>query len=131
MNKDIVKDVIELKEHNEQLQEKLNSTKECLYKIQARERLYQSTLQNLKNDLRKFYERIDVTPHSHDPEYGEKFYSDDSKYKQALDAIQEILNDNCRHTCGEVGEAGNLDICGVIDCPNMKMHNIIKEAKEQ
>ena len=90
MNKDIVKDVAELKAYNEELLNRLNSTTDSLHQIKARERLYQSTLQNLKNDLKKFCERIDVTPHSSCPEYQEMFYN--NKYKKVVEEIDDYCN---------------------------------------
>ena len=91
MNKDIVKDVAELKEHNDYLLDRLNSTMESLHRIKIREALYQSTLQNLKNDLRKFCERIDITPHSSCPKYEEMFY--DNKYKKIVEEIMLYCNE--------------------------------------
>lgn len=123
MNKDIVKDVIELKEHNEHLLDRLNSTMESLHRIKIREALYQSTLQNLKNDLRKFYERIDITPHSSNPEYRENFYSQDSKYKKALDEIEKYQRMNCE-TC----VFNKTEKCG-ISCQKFVILDIINKAK--
>lgn len=120
MNKDIVKDVIELKEHNEHLLDRLNSTMESLHRIKIREALYQSTLQNLKNDLRKFYERIPITPHSSCSEYREKFYSQDSKYKQALNNIKDYIYkqhcENCEKDRGRcIGCKTPKDILDIIN----------------
>lgn len=92
MNNNIVKDVIELKENNDYLIERLKSTQESLRRVYAREALYQSTLQNLKNDLRKFYERIDTSPHSSNSEYAEDFYTYSSISKKIIKEIEDYCN---------------------------------------
>ncbi len=81
----------ELKKQNKYLEERLNCTRESLRRVYQREAIYQSTLQNLKNDLTKFCKRIDTTPHSSHQQYVEAYYNE-NKYKKAIEEMVETLD---------------------------------------
>lgn len=81
----------ELMKQNKYLEERLNCARESLKRVYQREAIYQSTLQNLKNDLTKFCNRIDATPHSSDQPYREAYYGE-NKYKKAIEEMVEILD---------------------------------------
>lgn len=81
----------ELMKQKKHLEERLNCTLESLRRVYQREALYQSTLQNLKNDLTKFCKRIDTTPHSSYQPYREAYYGE-NKYKKAIEEMVEILD---------------------------------------
>lgn len=81
----------ELMKQNKHLEERLNCTRESLRRVYQREAIYQSTLQNLKNDLTKFCNRIDTTPHSSYQPYREVYYNE-NKYKKAIEEMVETLD---------------------------------------
>lgn len=81
----------DLKKQNKYLEERLNCTQESLRRAYQREALYQSTLQNLKNDLTKFCKRIDTAPHSSYQPYREAYYGE-NKYKNAIEEMVETLD---------------------------------------
>lgn len=94
----------ELMKQNKYLEERLNCTRESLKRVYQREAIYQSTLQNLKNDLTKFCERIDTTPHSSDQLYREAFYNE-NKYKNAIEDINNVIE-----------YTSNMSTCYTLSC---------------
>ena len=81
----------ELKKQKKHLEERLNCTMESLRRVYQREALYKSTLQKLKNDLTKFCNSIDTTPHSSYQPYREAYYGE-NKYKKAIEEMVETLD---------------------------------------
>lgn len=89
------------------LQMELNSLLEIKFKMHHRECLYQSTIQNLKNDLGKLYRSIDITPHSSCEEYKEMSYSQYNKYKEVIESIESY--------CKEQNLKHDMTACTIID----------------
>ena len=105
---ELIGDGAGLEEENKCLKERLNHTQENLKRVYQREALYQSTLQNLKNDLTKFCNRIDTTPHSSYQPYREAYYNE-NKYKKAIEEMVETLNKcSSMSTCFKFNELSKI-----------------------
>lgn len=73
---DIINEVQQLINENKKLKEEKANLKLILEKLQSREQLYMSALQNTRNQLIKMAKSIDTTPHTRDEEYCKKYYGD-------------------------------------------------------
>ena len=73
---DIIDEIQKVLDENSKLIKENTHLKECCDKLKDREKLYMSSLQNIKNDLERLARKIDTTPHSRDKEYGIKYYGE-------------------------------------------------------
>ena len=75
MTDNIITEIERIIKENSEMKAKLTEYEINQRNSLLRERLYQSELATLKNQLQKIYEGIKTTPHSHDKEYNKIVYS--------------------------------------------------------
>ena len=74
----IIIEIEKIIKENEELKTKITELKIANRNICMRERLYQSSLQTVKNRMLKLAQSINTTPHSRDAEYQSIVYGEDN-----------------------------------------------------
>lgn len=77
MTDNIITEIERIIKENAEMKAKLTRYEINQRNSLLRERLYQSELATLKNQLQKIYESIKLTPHSQDEEYNKIVYSNE------------------------------------------------------
>ena len=101
----IIEEVEKIVAENSELKEKLKALEIGNRNLSMRERLYQSELSKLKNNIKKLLDEISTTPHSKDDEYQNIVYGEDKKvfeefYPQLWeDTLYEMLQDSIVFQC--------------------------------
>lgn len=76
MTDNILTEIERIIKENEELKTSIIELETNNRNLLLRERLYQSSLQNTKNQLLKFAQNITTTPHSKDAEYQQVVYGE-------------------------------------------------------
>ena len=72
----IINELENIIKENQELKTKITEYEINKRNWSMRERLYQSELSTIKNQLKKIHDTIRTTPHSHDEEYNKVVYQD-------------------------------------------------------
>lgn len=110
----IIEEVEKIVAENNELKEKLKALEICNRNLSMRERLYQSELSKLKNNIKKLSDEISTTPHSKDDEYQNIVYGEDKKvfeefYPQLWeDTLYEMLQDSIVFQCTNNDWSGDI-----------------------
>ena len=72
----IINELENIIKENQELKTKITEYEIKQRNGSMRERLYQSELSTIKNQLKKIHDAIRTTPHSHDEEYNKVVYQD-------------------------------------------------------
>lgn len=110
----IIEEVEKIVAENNELKEKLKALEIVNRNLSMRERLYQSELSKLKNNIKKLLDEINTTPHSKDNEYQNIVYGEDKKvfeefYPQLWkDTLYEMLQDSIVFQCTNNDWSGDI-----------------------